>query len=492
MAYQIDRYNNTILTVVEDGTIDRTTDLKFIGKNYAGYGETQNENFLYLLENFSGATAPPRALSGQTWFDTTTSKLKLYDATKWKTIGGAEVSETEPTGLATGDFWWDSGSNQLYAYDGTDFVLVGPQAAGDGITQMRSLVVKDLAGNDKYIIAATINTEDVVFVISADEFTLNSSTPISGYDRIRQGITLVNTTLTDSGETSTNHRFWGTASNSEKLQGLEPSDFVTQANPDFVNKITTSDDGISIGEGLDLNLYIENNDVGVIENSTGASSEILFKTTNASGTVATIFSVSTDGIVPASDNIRNLGSSTNTFKNVYATTFRGEAEKATTLKVNSSYFSASTTDAPNTIVVRDSSGDISANLITITSIEASNADLAEKYTCEDTIQVGSVVFVCEHSDHEICETRTSSDYPFGVVSDEPAILMNKNSDGTAVALKGRVPVRVIGPVKKGQKVYSFENGCAKADYSLKYLVGIALETNTDNAEKMVECVLNCG
>jgi len=263
MAYQIDRYNNTILTVVEDGTIDRTTDLKFIGKNYAGYGETQNENFLYLLENFSGATAPPRALSGQTWFDTTTSKLKLYDATKWKTIGGAEVSETEPTGLATGDFWWDSGSNQLYAYDGTDFVLVGPQAAGDGITQMRSLVVKDLAGNDKYIIAATINTEDVVFVISADEFTLNSSTPISGYDRIRQGITLVNTTLTDSGETSTNHRFWGTASNSEKLQGLEPSDFVTQANPDFVNKITTSDDGISIGEGLDLNLYIENNDVAV-------------------------------------------------------------------------------------------------------------------------------------------------------------------------------------------------------------------------------------
>jgi len=38
MAYQIDRYNNTILTTVEDGTLDQTTDLKFIGKNYAGYG----------------------------------------------------------------------------------------------------------------------------------------------------------------------------------------------------------------------------------------------------------------------------------------------------------------------------------------------------------------------------------------------------------------------------------------------------------------------
>ena len=75
MAYQIDRYNNTILAVVEDGTIDTTTDLKFIGKNYAGYGEIQNENFLYLLENFSGANPPPRALSGQAWFDSANSKF---------------------------------------------------------------------------------------------------------------------------------------------------------------------------------------------------------------------------------------------------------------------------------------------------------------------------------------------------------------------------------------------------------------------------------
>ncbi len=50
MAYAIDRYNNTLLTTVEDGTVDQTTDLKFIGKNYAGYGEIQNENFLFYLK----------------------------------------------------------------------------------------------------------------------------------------------------------------------------------------------------------------------------------------------------------------------------------------------------------------------------------------------------------------------------------------------------------------------------------------------------------
>jgi hypothetical protein len=51
MAYTIDRYNGTTLTVVEDGTVDQTTDIKLVGKNYAGYGEIQNENFLHLLEN---------------------------------------------------------------------------------------------------------------------------------------------------------------------------------------------------------------------------------------------------------------------------------------------------------------------------------------------------------------------------------------------------------------------------------------------------------
>ena len=51
MAYVINRYNTVQLSVVEDGTIDQTTDLKLVGKNYAGYGEIQNENFVFLLEN---------------------------------------------------------------------------------------------------------------------------------------------------------------------------------------------------------------------------------------------------------------------------------------------------------------------------------------------------------------------------------------------------------------------------------------------------------
>lgn len=490
MAYQIDRYNNTLLTVVEDGTIDRTTDLKFIGKNYAGYGEIQNENFLFLLENFSGATPPPRAISGQAWFDNSQQKLKLYNGTQWKTIGGAEVSDSEPSGLSTGDFWWDSGNDQLYAYNGTNFVLVGPQSAGSGITQMRSLVVKDLAGNDKYIIAATINTADVIFVISTDDFTLNSSTPITGFDRIRQGITLVNTTNITNGITSSNHRFWGTASNAERLNGATADDFVTQANPDFINQITTSDSGISIGAGLDLNIYIQNNDEGVIENATGSSSEIIFKVTDQSGTIVSVFTITHEGIIPITNNQIDLGSVSNTFNNVYATNFVGEASRASTLQVGSQYFTGSLAKTPNTIASRDASGDLYAETFVGVSIQAFEADLAEKYSCDESIPCGSVVYICSDLEHDICMTSETTDYPMGIVSTKPAVIMNKDSSGLPIALCGRVPVRVVGSVSKGDRVYSCGNGLASSDNTLPFMVGIALETNSQETEKLVECAVN--
>ena len=63
MTYRVDRYNRTFLTNVADGTIDSTTDLRFVGRNYSGYGEIQNENFLHLLENFSNTVAPSRPIS---------------------------------------------------------------------------------------------------------------------------------------------------------------------------------------------------------------------------------------------------------------------------------------------------------------------------------------------------------------------------------------------------------------------------------------------
>ena len=57
MAYTINKFDGTLLSTVSDGTIDQTTSLRFVGKNYAGYGEIQNENFLHLLESFASSNS---------------------------------------------------------------------------------------------------------------------------------------------------------------------------------------------------------------------------------------------------------------------------------------------------------------------------------------------------------------------------------------------------------------------------------------------------
>ena len=76
----------------------------------------------------------------------------------------------------------------------------------------------------------------------------------------------------------------------------------------------------------------------------------------------------------------------------------------------------------------------------------------------------------------------------GVVSTNPAVMMNSEAEGQYIGLKGRLPVKVKGPVTKGQPVYAWENGvCTVTKTSA--LVGIALESNDSAEEKLVECVL---
>jgi hypothetical protein len=73
MPYTINKYNGSVVATVADGTIDATIDLKLIGKNYAGYGEVQNENFVYLLENFANTSSPTKPITGQLWYDKTST-----------------------------------------------------------------------------------------------------------------------------------------------------------------------------------------------------------------------------------------------------------------------------------------------------------------------------------------------------------------------------------------------------------------------------------
>ena len=500
MAYTINKYDTTQLTIVQDGTIDQTTDIKLVGKNYAGYGEIQNENFVFLLENFAGANQPPRAVQGQVWFDTANSKLKFYDGGKWRTTGGAEISGTAPAGLSTGDFWWDTSNQQLYAYNGTDFVLIGPQDAGTGITQMQSKTVLDTSSISRSVIAATVN-DDVQFIISPVEFTIDGTdqqNAIAGFDVIRQGVTLKNTTNATDGVTSTDHQFHGTASNALKLNGISASNYVT-ANPGAPTVFTEitnfqTDAGIAIGAGLDLKLYIENDNEGVIQNSQG--DEIKFRVKETGGANVNVMDIRPGQILPGIQSTGptvyravDIGSATAPFDDMYAGNFYGISEKASALIVGGNARTGSVdssgTGTGNTVAVRDSSGNLNAVLFQGTATEARYADLAEIYTTDQDYPTGTAM--CVGGEAETTAANASC-MCIGVISAEPAYLMNSACDGQAIGLKGRVPVRVKGVVKKGEAIYAWEDGVSST-VKTTALVGIALESSDDDSEKLIECVL---
>ena len=126
MAYVINLTNGQQLTTVEDGTIDQSTTIKLVGKNYAGYGEIQNENFVHLMESFSSGNSPANPLSGQIWFDSTESKLKVYSGTAFVPVSSATIANSQPTTLGVGDLWFNDTAKQLYFFDGTSTILLGP------------------------------------------------------------------------------------------------------------------------------------------------------------------------------------------------------------------------------------------------------------------------------------------------------------------------------------------------------------------------------
>ena len=94
MSYIINKFNGTQLVVLEDGTIDTSTSLGLVGRNYVGYGETQNENYVFLLENFANDAPPSRPIEGQSWFNTSNDLLHVYDGANWVVVGSATLSAT--------------------------------------------------------------------------------------------------------------------------------------------------------------------------------------------------------------------------------------------------------------------------------------------------------------------------------------------------------------------------------------------------------------
>lgn len=505
MPYTINKFNGAQVTVVADGTIDNTLDLKLIGKNYAGYGEVQNENFIFLLENFSNNTPPPRPISGQIWYDSANGKLKFYDGSKFRTTGGAEIGSVAPTGLTTGDFWFDTANQQLYAWNGSKFVLIGPQGAGAKTTQMRSRTIQGTDNNSHAIIEAIADGE-TIFVISADaDFTIDDTIQdngIDGFTKVHQGVTLVNTEVTNIadpnyGRTTSNRRWWGTASDSDRLEGLTASDFAQTNNAAFTGTTAFGELGFTVGSTLPPKLHVFNDSgIPTFRNQVGG---VLKLQSTVDDVQVTPFQLDGINARPGANNVTDLGTSAYKFKTVYAYQFDGIATKADSLLVGGDYKTASTQETAGTIVARTTGtetingttitpGAIKGSFFVGTATAANYADLAEKYLPDADYEIGTVMVV--GGEKEITASACGQ-RAIGVISENPAYMMNAELEGGVyVALKGRVPVKVSGPVVKGDRLVASENGTAvSAPSTNNNVFAIALESNDSHEIKSVECII---
>ena len=194
MAYIVNKFSGAQLIVLEDGTIDTSTSLGLVGRNYVGYGETQNENFVFLLENFANESPPSRPLQGQIWFNTTTNLTYAYDGATWSPIGAAVLSATAPTDSNAGALWLDITANQLKIYTGAAWTLIGPEVvAGFGSTRARATSLDDSVGNPRPVVI--LETDGIAFAIcTAQAFTINSSNSVVGFENnLIAGINLSST-----------------------------------------------------------------------------------------------------------------------------------------------------------------------------------------------------------------------------------------------------------------------------------------------------------
>lgn len=230
MAYIITKTDGSELISVEDGSIDNTTSLTLIGRNYFSYGEAQNENFVKLLENFADTSPPATPLAGQLWFDKSpgVNKIKVFTGAAFKDIGSATVSPSQPALWSEGDFWLNSGTGQLYVKSkGTSAtasaVLIGPFAdpgLGKNGLEHTTLLDSSLA---EHQIVKYFAGNDLLMVISRDTFT--PSPALTNFPLLTKGVNVGSTSVLNV--SSNDGIYWGYASQGN-LKAL--SNIITIAN----------------------------------------------------------------------------------------------------------------------------------------------------------------------------------------------------------------------------------------------------------------------
>lgn len=485
MAYTVNRTSGAVLTTVADGTIDNTTDLTLIGKNYSGYGELLNENFVKLLENFSNTSQPSSPISGQLWWDSSNNLLKVYTGTAFKVISGSTASASQPSSATAGDLWFDTANSQLYVYSGSSWVLIGPSfTAGTGTSGAIVETVADTPFSSNHIVVKFYVNETVVAILSKDA-TFTPATSISGFATIAPGFQLSSAV--------TGATFNGNATNAQLLDSLDSTQFLRSDTNDTTTGILTvaNDGGLVIGGDNDLTLTVSGNNT-LISNAT-SDGDIVVRVNKSVGGVTTAMII--DGATGYATVI-NPGPGDNS--NKIATT-SWVTDETFLLDGSNSIFGDVLPGSDGGFDLGSASfkwGTVFANTFDGVASSAEYADLAERFEADGVYEPGTVVALGGAAEITAVGEELSEDV-FGVISGRAAYLMNSaagtNETHPAVAMTGRVPVRVVGVVKKGDRLVSAGGGLAKAakpgEATGLNTIGRALENKTTEGEGTVQAVV---
>lgn len=499
MSYTINLTNGTTLIPggLSEGTYDNShTSLVLIGKNYAGYGQFLNTNFVKLLENFANTSSPANPLKGQLWWDTRNNILKVYSGTSWKISTGATSSpaNSPPGDLSTlgGDLWFDTTNAQLKVYSGTQWVVVGPAAtAATGDTGAFPLLMPDTLGGSHLVIQ--LRFSGVVYAIfSKDTFTQNV---IDGFATVKAGLnfsTIASPTwgistqdVLATRDTLVLRDGAGGINATTITAGSLASGSVTATtltgNIVVPSTSTFTANGFSTYNGYELAT------VGGIASFSSINNTTIGNAIPAAGTFTTLTTTGTGGVSLSSGGIRpsanitgNVGSSSSYFNNTFS----------------------------NNVVVLNGivpTANMAANIGSSTtwfntffgkSVQAQYADLAERFEADASYEPGTVVEIGGPAE-VTAVGQDLSENVFGVISTNAAYLMNSGagSDEThpPIAVQGRVPVKVTGKIRKGDRLVSAGNGIAragtKAEINTWNVIGRALENKTTDGVGTIEAVV---